>query len=563
MNETEQYRFRQTLDTELSGLSLSPARKRLLCSRAKGETEMKKKLSLVPVAAIVLILVLTGAALAASGAFDALKALWSDSFRRMNTTGAADPIDAADVPAYLESFEEAYEGQKEDLVLSTVPGEGDLSLNDAVSIARNTIFEKFGTPADELDAMGVYPEFLKTPYLDLPDEWHFYFTPRTDVNIDEDCDYPAPGEYRVWITSPSGEVTDCFWYNDDFWPDYARRTWESGSREYVYEEARRGGFLKMAPEDRQTFLVLFEAAGMDTSVFNTGTEERLRSMETELNFLEPEKDLLGSDDPLLPVALQALGDRTGLTEADLRDCCFIACRSLYPSGTEDICFCYNYCIEARKGAGMCEGFGVSYASRLGLFMVRIDPAAQEAIGVTHIDRDPDGARADDPAKLLGRRNWTKDDLPEYRAMLEELRQLDEACRTCALTQVQAENEADRVMLRYGGDSAFYSADRPEQPDGEMTFAQWLYQNGLTEEMISEAGIAYITEHSAYTRQQLAGAVFLPGTMSDDIEHPDAHHPTLLVQLTHGGTKTEWYLQFDMDLQVTYCDESEGIAGENG
>ena len=122
----------------------------------------------------VLILLLTAIALAFTYV-DELRAVWDQSFHRMDTTGTynAVPMEEFD----LKGFEEQYTAntgldRKEDLVLSTIPEEGDLPYEKAYQIARAAIIAKFGTPEDELGEMGIYPSFIQGVY-------------ETDYSIDE------------------------------------------------------------------------------------------------------------------------------------------------------------------------------------------------------------------------------------------------------------------------------------------------------------------------------------------------------------------------------------------
>lgn len=564
MNEGMRKKLSRTLDAELDCLRISSVQKDALFMNAKGEKRMKKKISFSLVTAIVLTVILAGAALAATGAFDELMALLNSSFERMNTRDLVDVIDETDVPAYLEQFEKEYGGRKEDLVLSTVPGENDLSLDAALQIARNTIFDSFATPTEELDAMGVYPVFYATPYMDRSSEWQFYFTARRDEDLNEDHYFPAPGEYRVYIDSPSGEVTFCNWYNDEFWPVYAKRTWDAGKRDYVYEQAKKADFLRQSREDQAAFVVLFAGAGYDVSGFDRSAEELLRAMELELNTMDMEKDLMNSGDALVSLALSEMEKRYGLSKADLENCCYIACMSIYPAETKDICFAYNWNIEYEMSLAECENIGISYASRLGLYMIRIDPATLSVASTVHIPRTEAWEKADDPEKLLGRREWTHDDLPEFFRMQAELHDLDEQYRTGLITRSAMLNARDLLMLFYGGDDTIYRANHTKDED-VMTLARWLYMNDLTEDMIRQAGMDYIAAYTACTRERMQDASFIIGTQFDDQEHPETstHHPTLLVILEEGGERTEWYMHFDMDLNVTEYTEQEGTPGANG
>ena len=564
MNEEMKNSVRETLDRELSDLQVSPVRREALFRNAKGETTVKKKIKWVPVLAVILCMTVAGVALAELGAFDELMALWHDSFDRMNTTAAVDVIDEPDVPEYLDAFEEEYGGVKEDLIISTVPGEGEIGLEAALEIARNEIFDTFATPPEELDAMGVYPEFFRTPYMDEPSEWEFYFTARKNTDINEDAVYTAPGEYRVFINGETGEVTFINWYNDDFWPDYAKRTWDAGKKEYVYEQAKRPDFMKMSVEDRDAFKALFTAEGFDTSALERSDEDQLTSMETYFSFMPPETSLLNTDDPLIDLAVKEIESRFGFTKEDLINCGYVAGYSIYPAAETGICFCYNYEAAGIAQAGECESVGIDYAKRFGMFLVSIDPETNSVTGAIRAASRFVNEKTEDPSLLLGHRNWTADDLPEYYAMRAELRELDEKYRTCQITYEEMRNERDRVMLRHGGDVTIYTADYHSDGPEPLTLAQWLYLNNLSEEQIRKTGSEYILLRSGCSEEQLANVSWIIGTCYDSDEEPDVNkmHPTLLVILEDGNSCTQWYMHFDMELNVTEYTETKD-ATANG
>lgn len=256
------------LKSELESIQTSDTQKELIYEIAK-ETHVihrRKMLHLVLIA--IVLLSITCAALAATGAFEAIKSIWENSFSRMNTTGEMNIVDAPDVSDFLDQLEKDDGVRKEDLYLSTVPEKDDITLEEALNIAKNAIMEKYGTPEDELDAMGVYPEFWKTPNMENQlSSWTIFYTSIMDEDIFEDHFFLAPGEYRVYINSPSGEVTYCGYYNDEFWPKYAIRCWEHGSKDYVYEEAKKPAFRQLLTADQEYFLSLFQKAGYDISSF--------------------------------------------------------------------------------------------------------------------------------------------------------------------------------------------------------------------------------------------------------------------------------------------------------
>ena len=561
MRTYDQKEFHRIIDAELTYIHTSDRQRQMLYENATGGKFMKKKVSLGLVLALVLTLTAC-VALAATGAFDALIAMWENSFQRMNTTAQVDIVDEPEVPAYLEQLE-AEGGKKEDLILSTVPGEGDLSLDDAVRIAKDTIMKKFGTPQEELDAMGVYPTFYKTPYQDSLLQWRVYISPRTNVNLDDDHEYPAPGEYLVEVNSPSGDVSDCFYYNDDFWPDYAQRCWDNGSRDYVYEQAQRAGFMKQSTESRQYFINLFAEAGYDRTPLERAQsdETRLRAMNIDICFAELEDDLLDSSDSFVQTAIAEMESRYGITKEDMAKCSFVAIRSPQPSETVDICFSYNFNKEAAANLGPCEIFGAGYGTRLGYFMICMDAQSGEVISAVNIIWNEtllptytDG--------LLSRMFWTKDDLPEYYRMMDELRTLDAGYVAGRDSESDLLNKADQIMRRYGGSPDLYTAQRED--NGVYTMAQFLYEHNLTEEAIIEKGKEYLLTHTSCSENDLKQATFLVGTMFDDPVNPDERkiHPTLLVLLEEKNNQSiRWYFQFDLEMNVTQFEESkENING---
>lgn len=558
MNQTERENIRHILDAELTHVHTSDRQRRTLLENAKGEKIMKKKSSLGLVLTIVCILTAC-VALASSGAFEALKAMWEDSFRRMNTTALIEAMDESEIPGYLQQFEAEYGGKKEDLILSTVPGEEDLNLEDAVRIAKDAIMKKYGTPLAELDAMGIYPSFYKTPYQDDTSRWQVYVSPRTDVNLDYDHDNPAPGEYLAEIASPSGEVNECFFYNDDFWPDYALRCWENGSKDYVYEQAHRSDFLKQSLDNRKQFMNLFEEAGYDITPLQKAQsdERRLRAMAIDICFADNKEDLLESSDRFVLTAIQEMESRFGLSKEDMVKCHFVAIRSPQTSETVDICFSYNFNREAEANLGRCEALGAGYGTRLGYFMICMDAETVKVTNAINIIWD-ETLQPSYQEGLLSHMLWTKDDLPEYYRMMNELQALDAGFVAGRDSESALLNEADRVLLRYGGDPTLYTAQQTDC--GTETLDQFLYNHGMTEEEIINKGFTYLLAHTSYSEDKLKQAVFLVGTMFDDMENPEQNkiHPTLLVILDEGnGQGMRWYFQFDLDLNVIQFEETKG------
>ncbi|HHT14704.1 MAG: DUF4179 domain-containing protein [Christensenellales bacterium] len=459
MNDKRDKDFVQhSIDTVLSSIQGDPWLAQKIMHQERTEnTVMKKKISTTLIAAIVLILA-TVTTLAATGAFQKLWEVWQNSFQKMNTTGAIEIIEEFD----QEGFEKEYGGVKEDLVISTVPQDKDLDYEQAFAIARKAIIDAFGTPEEELDAMGVYPNFFHSPYEDEVNEWEFYITPRKGVNIDEDHDYGPPGEYRVTVASPSGEVMMCNWYLDDFFPDYARRTWEAGKKDYVFGRAKNVQFFMQPFEDQVYFMNQFEEAGYDLSQIQKSDEEMLSRLETTLAFAEPDENLLYADTPEVKAAIAAMEKVSGLTKQQMEKFSFILLPSPIASATRDYCFSFNYEIQFQKleenRVTEFENRILSYISRLGHHMICLDPDTLEAVKTVHANRTPAYEKADDPSALLGRRNWTNSDIPEFEALVNEAALIDRELEKGTITRNEAEKKFRQLMLAYGGDPAIYGTN---------------------------------------------------------------------------------------------------------
>lgn len=444
---------------------------------------------------VILIVLLTAIALAFTY-IDELRAVWDRSFQQMNTTGTynAVPMNEFD----LKGFEENYTAdtgldQKDDLVLSTIPEDGDLPYEEAYQIARTAIIDKFGTPEDELDSMGVYPSFIKGVYETDYSEWEIYITPMKNSNIDEDHSYNPPGEYRVEIQSPSGKVTMCNWYIDAFWPEYALRTWNAGKYDYVWSEAVRGqgGFFQQSVADQDLFRKLFREKGYDVSSLDQTDEEKLASVNLEIMFSDPSLNLLNTGDPAIEAAIAVMDEQFGMDQIFMNKAAFCAIHSPLGSETVDICFSYNYEIGSKR---MTDGewrYGVSllgnYSSRFGIYMVCLDPVSLEAVRVVHCLKNPE---TESSAELLERKNWTSADICSFISLMNELQQLDDQCYVYgAITEEDLQIQCDVVMRQYGG-----SKDRfPREP---------LLTEDITEEEALLFAAQYLADQNGWTKNEL-------------------------------------------------------------
>ena len=400
--------------------------------------KLKRILAIVSAA-----LMLTSAALA-DGAMTKkeMQSIWKASFDRMNTKGTVN-------------------------ISNELPKANDLAYDEALAIAREAIFEKYATPEEELDAMGVYPTFYAS-HAGTSANWQFYFTPMRDGRIDRDHTPSGQGEYRVYLDSPSGEVTYCHWYIDDFWP-YAQRTWDAGKLDVVYTHAKKSGFFTQSREEQARWLGLMEGAGFDVSVIRSGealfedTYFRL-----DLLFGDEHRAVDPASDPRIATAWKAIEDAYGLDGELMRQYAYIAFFSPLNTGTRDIYIAYNYNIEW----GMIESGQLNYwqdllftyVNRLGIFLVRLDMESGEVIDIAHCDRDQIENAIWHEETLLGRPQWGAADLVEFDTAFRR--------RTEIMEQAVAENHSqeelrlisDELMREIGGDPELYNSRSEQESD---------------------------------------------------------------------------------------------------
>lgn len=145
-----------------------------------------------------------------------MMAIYQQSFDRMNTTMEVNLMTLDELPAWEKEYtrNSGYE-RKDDLIISSLPMEGDKPYEDALWLAKNALIQHTGAIEAELDAMGVYPQLTDYVYMENESEWEFYFTPRRDTDILLDHEIPAGGEYRVVIGAQSGHVLSFHWYHND------------------------------------------------------------------------------------------------------------------------------------------------------------------------------------------------------------------------------------------------------------------------------------------------------------------------------------------------------------
>ena len=509
--------IRERLEDSLSNLTLTERQHQEMLEHIVqgGKSPMKKKLTVSFVLALALMLATVTGALAASGAFEKIMEVWQSSFEKMNTSSTLlEVLDTEEANQVAKELD-----WKDDLVLSTVPQEGDLDYDAAFAIARQAILDTFGTPEAELDAMGVYPTFYNTPFQDEPDdfytnEWEFYITPRHDVDIDEDHEYEAPGEYRVWIASPSGKINNIVWYIDDFWPDYAMRTLNAGKYDYVYEKALHdNAFYRQPREQRDKFMKLFEEAGFDAKALDKDVTALLN--ETRWwQFTEEADNLLDQGTPAARAAVEAIERTYGFTREMMKTYCFRMLPSPLDSDTEDYCLIFDHNLIYREeqtpenrtgGVGWYELELHQYPHRLGYFLVRLNPETREAVETLHVPWTNTYGTANynlledqivESDLLLGRKQWTLEDMKEFERLRQKAIALDEAVAEGTIRKSEADKQFLSLVREAGGlDVKTEGKTRLTEKDARARTDQTLSFNydGFSKEKFSEVKCEFFGE----------------------------------------------------------------------
>lgn len=502
--------IQQTVEHRAKGYTIDPYLAQRVIAKGKENPKMKKKLSFIIVLMLVLLLI-TATAFAVSH-LDAFKAIWENSFQRMNTTGTIDavPMEEFDLASFEKEYSESFGlDRKEDLVLSTVPEDQDLPFEEAYVIAKQAIMDTFGTPEAEIDAMGVYPTYYKTVYNDSVSEWSLYFSPRTHTDLEADHDYAAPGEYRVSVLSPSGEVTICVWYLDEFFPKYAQRSWDAGKYDYVYQKATQyaaTNFFTISKEEQAHFLRLFEEKGFDISPLQKADSELLKSMEMTLRFAPLEENLLHTDTPGLSQALIVMEQQFGLTPALMDSLCMVCLPSPASSDTLDFCFSYNFNAaqliydhhEPHRGIQALVSAAPRYTK---LYMVSLEPQTLTVLEIHSAavyDRKTTGHR------LLEKAVWEKEDMKDAAILLLQLTELDKQNADGTLDDETYLIRIDETMRSFGGSEEKY----PRKP---------LKETDLQQKEAEDAAFAALATHLSSDTESLKNTYFIRSLYESSVQ----------------------------------------------
>ncbi len=414
---------------------------RILASSDRKEAPRMKKLSTGAIIAIVLML-LSVTALAVGLT---VEQIWQQSYERMNTS-------SNEIRNYGE------------------PTDGEITLDEALSIARKAIQDAYGTSDEELDSMGLYPTFFPRENDDgtwYPSKWEIWYSSVRDINFDsEDYEYDLVGDYRVYINGETGEVTYCGWYTNDFWAR-AQIVWDQGNYDEVAWEYGRTAYFQLPREKQDYWTQMLADKGYEVLTEEDRLHTALSAARLELLF-NPINTFALDNDPLVQAAWQALAEQCGLDEALFKAYAYVATKPDWNTGYDDVVIHYSYELEWNwQETGLIDNTVNQYfsqARKCGMYMVSFTPGTTEVAAITHLAySDSPGQEAVTEGPLMARTDWTTDDL----------RAFDEACAELqmAVRRMKAANLYDidiNVIIKdfYGdlGMRVLYPEHYPEAPE---------------------------------------------------------------------------------------------------
>ena len=437
------------------------ARRVIALAKEKEKPSMKKKLSTaVIVLAALLLATLTAAAIGLT-----VKDMWAQSFEKMNTRG------------YIQTISDETQAE--------------IPMEEAIAIARTAIINKYGTPEDELDAMGVYPGYFARGWDGLddeyPSEWDVLFSSRTDVDLDLDHDdYGPAGEYRVFINAETREVTYCHWYTNDFW-SRAQVVWDCGSRDEVYWWYGQPGFYGL-PEETQAYWVgVLEEAGYDVVEEDEKLHQMLLSALIQIHF-QPLSAIADDSNPQVAAAWAEM-ERMGYDTTVLRRYAYVATIPVELTGAHCVCIHYSYEKDAdMKDKGYidpCSANLFSWATNFGTYMFTFDPGTTDIIAVTHVTRAEDIRREPvTEGRLLDRNVWGPEELAAFDAAFQRLDRGVKRMRAAGVDPEVMHTIMNDYMYDLGCHSIYQ--DAPESLDT----ASWFAEESEWDALISPPAMSY-------------------------------------------------------------------------
>lgn len=439
-----------------------------------------KKLSTGAIIAIVLMLLsVTAVAVGLT-----VEQIWQQSFEKMGTSGMIRNL--------------------------SDETQAEITVDEALSIARAAIIAKYGTPVAELDAMGVYPTYAargwdgKTD--DYPSEWDILFSSRTDVNIhsysselDEYgqviSDYGPTGEYLVYLNAETGEVTYCGFYTDDFWA-YAQRIWDCGNYDAIYWQYQKPEFYELSIETQFYYEQLLAEKGYEI-VHRSGKYKSLLKADLRDRMYCDPSAAINNDDPQAVAAWAAVEDKYGFSTELLQRYSYIATRSGFQTGTDDIFITFNYAAQDyRQQTGYtdiwCDKI-YNKVSRVGAFLVSFDTDTTHVVGVTHLwYSESNNVRRIRVGKLLEQTDWESEDLVAFDDAFNRLGRAVKRMKAAGISILEMEPIVQDYIDSLGDDPA----DSPAVPE-DMNAAQWFADESEWDAKMTEPELSYEEAENQY------------------------------------------------------------------
>lgn len=477
---TDDRRFRESVHQAVEAYSASTApdpylMQHVLARANKKETvKMKKKLSTAAI--LVLALLLLSVTALAVGL--TVEEVWMQSFEKMNTSG------------WIHNLSDE--------------SEAEITMEEAMAIARSAIIAKYGTPESELDAMGVYPTYAARGWDgqtdEDPSEWDIYYSSRTNVVLDRDYDdYGPTGEYRVYINAETKEVTYCHWYTNDFW-SRAQTIWDCGSHDEVYWHYRKQQvFSALPPETQEYWTSVLAAAGYDVITEDEKLHALLLSADTELQFCQL-TEIADNADPQVAAAWDALESHYGFDAQTLQKYAYVATRPNWQTGTDNVCLHFSYELEwDMENKGFLSTYSdwlFTYATNFGLYMVSFEPGTTDIAAVTHVTRGETTVLPTvTEGKLLDRTNWTAADLAAFDAAYETLDRGVKRMQAADLTHSDICTAIHDYLHQFG------QTDLYEAAPADVDTAQWFAAESEWDAHITAPALTYEEFNALYGSDQ--------------------------------------------------------------
>lgn len=450
----------QAVDAQGASLPEDPfLARRILAQTNRKEGPRMKKLSTGMIIAIVLMLLSVTAVAVGLTVED----FWQQAFDKMGTWGEVWNI-----------------GE---------PTAEDLPLEEAAAIARQTLKDKFGVTDAELDAMGFYPSYFEAEVDDgtyYPAEWRFFWSSRTNVDMDLDyTDHGPNGEYRIYMDAITGVVDTCIFYTNSFW-DYAQRIWDVGNYDEVYWHYKKADFYAQPIEQQEYWKKLLAEQGYELIQSEEQGAALLKNAYLDLLYMDADRILDPAADPQAAAAWAAVEKTYGYDPDILQKHGYAAIRSHYETGTDDIFLVYNYNIELRT-TNMWSYQMAGDVKRVGAFMVSFYPGSDEVASTVHMLVTDWSAFSEkvSEGQLYEKSDWNSDDLTAFSIAFEQMNRAMKRMAVAGCSDKDMETVARDFIGSLGGNREYY----PEAP-AEMNVAQWFAEESEWDALIVEPEMSY-------------------------------------------------------------------------